>query len=235
MSEKTRVCVVTGVGPGHGASFSRRFAAAGYRVAMLARSEERLRELEAKIPGAKGYATDVGDAHAVGKTFARVRADLGPVDVLVHNAGSGSFGSFLDTKPDSFEQAWRINALGLLLCGQEAVKDMLNAGRGAVIVIGATASLRGGAGTAAFAPAKAAQRSLAQSMARSLGPQGIHVGYVVVDGVIDMPRTRQLLRDRPDDFFLKPDEIADTVYHLVEQDRSAWTFELDLRPYGEKF
>ena len=112
---------------------------------------------------------------------------------------------------------------------------MLNAGRGSVIVIGATASLRGGAGTAAFAPAKAAQRSLAQSMARSLGPQGIHVGYVVVDGVIDMPRTRQLLRDRPDDFFLKPDEIADTVYHLVEQDRSAWTFELDLRPFGEKF
>ncbi len=235
MSEKTRVCVVTGVGPGNGASFSRRFAAAGYQVAMLARSEERLRELEAQIPGAKGYATDVGDADAVGKTFARVRADLGPVDVLVHNAGSGSFGSFLDTKPDSFEQAWRINALGLLLCGQEAVKDMLNAGRGSVIVIGATASLRGGAGTAAFAPAKAAQRSLAQSMARSLGPQDIHVGYVVVDGVIDMPRTRQLLRDRPDDFFLKPDEIADTVYHLVEQDRSAWTFELDLRPYGEKF
>ncbi len=235
MSEKTRACVVTGVGPGNGASLSRRFAAAGYRVAMLARSEERLRELEAQIPGAKGYVTDVGDADAVRATFERIRADLGPVDVLVHNAGSGSFGSFLDTKPDAFEQAWRINALGLLLCGQEAVKDMLNAGRGAVIVIGATASLRGGAGTAAFAPAKAAQRSLAQSMARSLGPQGIHVGYVVVDGVIDMPRTRQLLRDRPDDFFLKADEIAESVYHLVEQDRSAWTFELDLRPFGEKF
>ena len=235
MSEKTRVCVVTGVGPGNGASLSRRFAAAGYRVAMLARSEERLRELEAKIPGAKGYATDVGDAGAVSKTFARVRADLGPVDVLLHNAGSGTFGSFLETKPDTFEQAWRINALGLLLCGQEAVKDMLNAGRGAVIVTGATASLRGGAGFAAFAPAKAAQRSLAESMARSLGPQGIHVAYVIVDGVIDIPRTRQALRDRPDEFFLKPDQIAETVLHLVEQDRSAWTFELDLRPFGEKF
>ncbi len=235
MSEKTRVCVVTGVGPGNGASFSRRFAAAGYRVAMLARSEERLRELEAQIPGAKGYASDVADAAAVDKTFARIRADLGPVDVLVHNAGSGTFGSFLDTQPDAFEQAWRVNALGLLLCGQQAVKDMLNAGRGSVIVIGATASLRGGAGTAAFAPAKAAQRSLAQSMARSLGPQGIHVGYVVVDGVIDIPRTRAFLRDRPDEFFLKPDEVAESVYHLVEQDRSAWTFELDLRPFGEKF
>ncbi len=235
MSEKTRVCVVTGVGPGNGASLSRRFAAAGYRVAMLARSEERLRELEAKIPGAKGYATDVGDAGAVSKTFARVRADLGPVDVLLHNAGSGTFGSFLETQPGTFEQAWRINALGLLLCGQEAVKDMLNAGRGAVIVTGATASLRGGAGFAAFAPAKAAQRSLAESMARSLGPQGIHVAYVIVDGVIDIPRTRQALRDRPDEFFLQPDRIAETVLHLVEQDRSAWTFELDLRPYGEKF
>ncbi len=235
MSAEGRVCVVTGIGPGNGASLSRRFAAAGYQVAMLARSLERLRELEAQIPGAKGYATDVGSAEQVGKTFARIRADLGPVDVLVHNAGSGAFSSFLDTKPEVFEQAWRTNALGLLLCGQEAVKDMQSAGRGAVIVIGATASLRGGAGTAAFAPAKAAQRSLAQSMARSLGPQGIHVAYVIVDGVIDIPRTRQLLRDKPDDFFLKPDHIADTVFHLVEQERSAWTFELDLRPFGEKF
>ncbi len=235
MSEKTRACVVTGVGPGNGASLSRRFAAAGYRVAMLARSEERLRELEAQIPGAKGYVTDVGDADAVRATFERIRADLGPVDVLVHNAGSGTFGSFLDTKPETFEQAWRINALGLLLCGQQAVKDMLGAGRCAVIVTGATASLRGGAGFAAFAPAKAAQRSLAESMARSLGPQGIHVAYVIVDGVIDIPRTRQALRDRPDEFFLQPDQIAETVLHLVEQDRSAWTFELDLRPYGEKF
>ncbi len=235
MSEKMRVCVVTGVGPGNGASFSRSFAAAGYQVAMLARSQERLSEFEVQIPGAKGYATDVGEADAVRETFARIRADLGPVDVLVHNAGSGTFGSFLDTKPETFEQAWRINALGLLLCGQEAVKDMLNAGRGAVIVTGATASLRGGAGFAAFAPAKAAQRSLAESMARSLGPQGIHVAYVIVDGVIDIPRTRQALRDRPDEFFLQPDRIAETVLHLVEQDRSAWTFELDLRPYGEKF
>jgi len=235
MSKQTRVCVVTGVGPGNGASFSRRFAAAGYRVAMLARSREALREFENQIPDARGYAVDVADAQAVSDAFSRIRADLGPVDVLVHNAGSGTFGSFLDMKPEVFEAAWRTNALGLLLCGQEAVKDMLSAGHGSVIVIGATAALRGGAGFAAFAPAKAAQRSLAESMARSLGPQGIHVAYVIVDGVIDIPRTRQALRDRPDEFFLKPDQIAETVQHLVEQDRSAWTFELDLRPFGEKF
>jgi NAD(P)-dependent dehydrogenase (short-subunit alcohol dehydrogenase family) len=188
----TRVCVVTGAGPGNGAAFSRRFAAEGYRVAMLARSEDRLRELETQIPGAKGYVADVGDPDAVRDSFTRIRADLGPVDVLVHNAGR-------------------------------------------VIVIGATASVRGGAGFAGFAPAKAAQRILAQSMARSLGPQGIHVAYVVIDGVIDIPRTRQALPDKPDEFFLKPDRIADTVLHLVQQDPSAWTFELDLRPFGERF
>ena len=100
---------------------------------------------------------------------------------------------------------------------------------------GATASLRGGAGTAAFASAKAAQRSLAQSMARSLGPVGIHVAYVVIDGVIDIPRIRGFFKDKPDDFFLKPDDIADTVYHLATQPRSAWSFEVDVRPFGEKW
>jgi NAD(P)-dependent dehydrogenase (short-subunit alcohol dehydrogenase family) len=229
------VCVITGVGPGNGAAFSRRFAAAGYRVAMLARSDEVLRELEGAVPNTTGYVVDVADAASVQTGFARLRADLGPVRVLIHNAGSGAFGTFLHTTPDIFEYAWRVNALGLLLCGQEASKDMLAGGGGAIVVTGATASLRGGANFAAFAPAKAAQRALAQSMARSLGPQGIHVALVVVDGVIDIPRTRGMLPDRPDDSFLKPDHIAETVLHLVEQDRSAWTFELDLRPFGERW
>ena len=229
------VCVVTGVGPGNGCAFSERFAREGYRVAMLARSVEALADFEARIEGARGYACDVGDAEAVRECFARLRADLGPVDVLVHNAGSGVFASFLDATPEQLEQAWRVNVLGLFLCGREAVADMQKAGRGSIVVSGATASLRGGAATAAFASAKAAQRSLAQSMARQLGPQGIHVALVVIDGVIDIPRTRALLKDRPDEFFLKPDAIADSVYHLATQDRSAWTFELDLRPFGEKW
>jgi NAD(P)-dependent dehydrogenase (short-subunit alcohol dehydrogenase family) len=155
--------------------------------------------------------------------------------VLLHNAGSGLFGAFEDVTPESFEASWRTNALGLLLLGKQVVPDMLRAGGGVIVVTGATAALRGGAGFAAFAPAKAAQRSLAQSMARSLGPKGIHVAYVVVDGVIDIPRTRALLKDRPDSFFLRPDAIAESVLHLVRQDRSAWTFELDLRPFGEKW
>lgn len=230
-----RVCVVTGVGPGNGAAFSRRFAAEGYRVAMLARTAERLAELEASIPGSRGFATDVGDPQMVGETFARIRHELGPVDVLLHNAGSGVFSSFFETSPDQLENSWRTNTLALLLCGQEAATDMKQAGRGAIIVSGATASLRGGAATTAFASAKAAQRSLAQSMARSLGPLGIHVAYVVIDGVIDIPRTRAMLKDRPDEFFLRPEQIADTVYHLAHQDPSAWSFEVDVRPFGEKW
>src|SRR5215470_6679588 len=217
------VCAITGVGPGNGAAFTRCFAKAGYRVAMLARSEDRLRDLAAAIPNSKGYAVDVADAESVRAGFARIRAELGPVDVLLYNAGSGAFGDFQHTTPDLFEYAWRVNALGLLLCGQAVVPDMLAAGRGAVIVTGATASLRGGANFAAFAPAKAAQRALAQSMSRSLGPQGVHVALVIVDGVIDIPATRGMLPNRPTEAFLSPDAIADTVFHLVQQPRSAWT------------
>ncbi|MEE8558003.1 MAG: SDR family NAD(P)-dependent oxidoreductase [Myxococcota bacterium] len=231
----SRVCVVAGVGPGNGASFSRRFAREGYRVAMLARNADRLRELEAQIPESVGYALDVGDPVAVEQTFERIRSDLGPVNVLLHNAGGGRFSAFMDTTPEVFEESWRTNTLSLLLCGQAVVPDMLNRGGGAIVVTGATASVRGGGNFAGFAPAKAGQRILAQSMARSLGPQGIHVAYVIVDGVIDMPRTRGFFADRPDDFFLRPDAIADTIYYVAHQDRSAWTHEVDVRPFGEKW
>ena len=229
------VCVVTGVGPGNGAACARRFAGAGWRVAMLARSADKLRALESAIPGAHGFPADVADAASVQEAFARVRRELGPVDALVHNAGNAAFGGFLEITAEALESAWRVNTLSLFLCGREAASDMLSRGSGAIVVIGATASLRGGAGFAAFAPAKGAQRLLAQSMARSLGPRGVHVAYVVVDGVIDTPSTRGFFRDRPDDFFLKPDSIAESVFHVATQERSAWTFELDLRPYAEKW
>ena len=233
MNEK--VCLVAGVGPGNGTALSRKFSDLGYRVAMLARTRERLEELEAQIPRSKGYAVDIGDADAVSAACSEIRQDLGPIDVLVHNAGSGSFSSFMDTDPAKLEQGFRTNTLSLLLLGQQVVPDMLNAGGGSIVVIGATASIRGGAAFAGFAPSKAAQRSLAQSMARSLGPQGIHVAYVIIDGVIDIPRTRGFFKDKPDEFFLRPDAIADTVAQLAQQDRSAWTFELDLRPFSEKW
>ncbi len=236
MSEpKKGVCVVTGVGPGTGAALCRRFAAGGYSVAMLARSEDRLRELESEIEGSRAYPTDVTDPAAIRATFAKIRSEVGPVEVLLHNAGNASFGDFSSVTEDQFEAAWRINALALLVCGQEAARDMVERGSGAILVTGATASLRGGESFAAFAPAKAAQRSLAQSMARNLGAKGVHVAYVVVDGVIDMPTTRQFMPDRPDEKFLAPGSIADTFFHLAHQEKSAWTFELDLRPHGESW
>jgi len=231
MSDK--VCVVTGVGPGLGAALSKRFASSGYTVAMLARSAGRLEQLERDVPGTHGFACDVTDPAAVKETCARIRRDLGDVEVLLHNAGSGVFAPFLQTSPEQFEASWRVNAYALLLLGHELVPPMLERGHGTIVATGATSAWRGGANFAAFAPAKAAQRSLAQSMARSLGQKGIHVAYLIVDGVIDVPNTRKLFPDRPDEFFLAPDAIAATAHALVHQDRSAWTFELDVRPFGE--
>ncbi len=230
-----RICVVAGVGPGNGTALSRKFAAEGYSVAMLARSEERLHSLEKEISGATGYAVDIGDRRQVLEVIARITRELGPVNVLVHNAAAGAFNSFMDAEPATLELTFRTNVMSLLHLGQAVVPDMLKAGRGDIVVIGNTSAWRGSANFAAFAPTKAAQRILAQSMARSLGPQEIHVAYVVVDAVIDVPWTRKLNPKQPDEFFCQPEEIAESVYHLTQQKRSAWTFEMDLRPFGEKW
>jgi len=229
------VCVVTGVGPGTGLAVVRRFVAGGYAVAMMARSAEALGTFARETPGTHPIPADVGSPASVEAAFARVRSELGAPSVLVHNAGNAVFGSVLDVTEANFEAAWRVNAHGLFLTARAVLPDMLAAGRGAIIVTGATASWRGGAAFAAFASAKAAQRVLAESMARSLGPRGIHVAYVVIDGVIDMPTTRAFFADKPDEFFLRPEAIADTYFYLAGQDRSAWTFEADLRPFGEKW
>jgi NAD(P)-dependent dehydrogenase (short-subunit alcohol dehydrogenase family) len=233
MSEK--VCVVAGAGPGTGAALSRRFAAGGYRVAMLARNSERLAALEREIEGSRGYAVDVTDAAAVSAVVERIGADLGTPSVLLHNAVAGQFGEFLDVKPESLEWTFRTNVLSLMLLGQVIAPRMLDAGGGAIIVTGNTSAWRGAASFAAFAPSKAAQRILAQSMARSLGPKGIHVAYVVIDAVIDVPWTRQAFASKPDEFFASPRGIAETVFQVAHQHRSAWTFEVDLRPFGEKW
>jgi NAD(P)-dependent dehydrogenase (short-subunit alcohol dehydrogenase family) len=230
-----KVCIVAGVGPGTGAALSRRFAAGGYRVAMLARDEQRLAALEREIDGSRGYAVDVTDATRVKEVVDRVHAEMGSASVLVHNAVSGAFAEFLDVAPAVLEGTLRTNVLSLLLLGQAVVPQMIASGGGAIVVTGNTSAWRGSANFAAFAPSKAAQRILAQSMARSLGPKGIHVAYVVIDAVIDVPWTRQAFAGKPDEFFARPDAIADTVYHVAHQDRSAWTFEVDLRPFGERW
>jgi NAD(P)-dependent dehydrogenase (short-subunit alcohol dehydrogenase family) len=235
MTERKPVAVVAGVGPGNGAALARRFAAAGYAVAMLARSRKTLDTLEAEIDGACGYECDVASADGVEKTFAAIRADLGEVGVLLYNAGSGVFAGVETITPEQFEKAWRVNAYGALLCSRQVIPAMKAAGSGAIIFIGATASRRGGPRSAAFAPAKAAQRSLAESMARSLWPSGIHVALIVVDGVVDLPRTRQAMPDKPERFFIKPSGVAETAFQLTRQDPSAWSFEVEARPFGENW
>ena len=230
-----KVCIVAGVGPGTGAALSRRFAAGGYRVAMLARDEQRLAALEREIAGSRGYAVDVTDAERVQEIVERVHAEMGPASVLVHNAVSGAFAEFLDVAPAVLEGTLRTNVLSLLLLGQAVVPQMLGSGGGAIVVTGNTSAWRGSANFAAFAPSKAAQRILAQSMARSLGPKGIHVAYVVVDAVIDVPWTRQMFGGKPDDFFIQPAAIADEVFHVAHQERSAWSFDVELRPFGESW
>jgi NAD(P)-dependent dehydrogenase (short-subunit alcohol dehydrogenase family) len=229
------VCVVVGVGPGNGAALARRFHAEGYAVAMLARSTELSAALARELPGARAYACDVADGAAVERTFAAVAAELGPVDVLVYNAGSGVWGTVEEITPEQFQDAWRVNTLGAFLASKQVIGSMKKAGRGSIVFIGATASRRGNVKTAAFAPAKAAQRSLAESMARDLWPAGIHVAVVILDGVVDLPRTRRMMPDKPDTFFIQPADVADAVFRLTQQPRSTWSFELEARPFGERW
>lgn len=229
------VCAIVGVGPGNGAAFARKFDAKGYQVALLARNKAKLDELAAEFGDARGYRCDVTDVDQIIAVFASIKAEMGPVDVLIYNAGSGVFVTVDETTVEDFERAWRINTLGLLIAAQQVLPDMRSAGRGNIIVTGATASLRGNIQTAPFAPAKAAQRSLAQSIAKHAGPDGVHVSYVILDGGVDFPGMRERMSDLPDDGLLKPDEIADAYFFLSQQGKSAWTFELDLRPYVEKW
>ena len=227
------VCVVVGVGPGNGAAFVRRFAEEGYRVAMIARSSGVMDALAAELPVARPFICDIGDEAAVESTFAQIASDLGPVDTLVYNAGKGVWGAADEVSLEDFETAWRTNVLGAFVAARCVMPAMKQRGSGQILLIGATASLRGGAKTAAFASAKAAQRSLAQSLARQLWPAGIHVALVIVDGIVDEPFMRAKLADRPDEFFVKPEDIADTLMQLVWQRRSAWSFEVEARPFGE--
>ena len=231
----SKLCVITGVGAGNGASFSRRFTREGYRVVMLARNLAYLETLAKEIPGSVAMECDVRDPGAIQQVFARIHEEIGTVDTLIYNAGAGEWASIMDTSLEGMESSWATNTLGLVACAQQVIPSMTEKGEGSIMVIGATASLRGGAQSTAFASAKAAQRSVAQSMARDLGPKGIHVGYLIIDGIIDIERTRERFPDRADDFFMQPDAIADSVYALTQQDRSAWAFEIDLRPYGEKW
>ena len=157
--------------------------------------------------------------------------------VLINNAVSfdSLLENFLDIDPAMLEHHFKVNTMGLLYCARAVTPLMLEAGCGAIMATGNTSARRGQSNFAAFAPSKSAQRILTESIARTLGSQGIHVSFILIDGGIDMPFARELLPDKPDEFFIKTSAIADTIFSIVHQDRSGWTFELDLRPFGEEW
>lgn len=246
MSE--RVCLVTGVGGATGASIARRFARDGYRVAMLARNAARLQRLEREISGSKAYVCDVGDLDALGACIAMVKRDLGSPAVVVHNAVSETFATFLEGDPAALERNFRVNTTALLHLARSCAPDMVEAGGGAIVVTGNTASLRGKPNYALFAPTKAAQRVLAEALARDLGPKRIHVAYLMIDAVIDAAWLSESGRARPawaeppagwphsrDEYFAQPDAIAGEVFHLAHQHPSAWTFDYTIRPFAERW
>ena len=236
MAESKPVAVITGVGPGLGASLARRFAQGGYAVAINARRAEYLHALAEEIRADGGEVlevpADMEDRAQIEAAFQTVREQLGPPDVLLYNAGNGVLGTVLDITPEQYESMWRVNGLGAFISAKAVVPDMVERGSGTILFTGATAGVKAGAKSIAFGSAKFAMRGLMQSLARDLGPKGIHVAWINVDGFIDIPG-----RDVPftPEEMLKPEAIAETYWHVAHQDRSAWTTELEVRPFQEKF
>ncbi len=233
MSE-TETALIVGAGPGLGAALARRFKAAGMTVAVARRQADQMRALAQEIDG-HAFACDATDADAVAALFEEVVAALGPPDLVVYNSGAFRPGSVLEIEARDFEACWRVGCLGGFLVGQQAARIMAERGHGSILFTGATASLRGGANFANLAVGKFGLRALAQSLARELGPRGVHVAHVIIDGQIRSERNLQLQKERPADGLLDPAAIAEAYYQLHRQPRSAWTQELDLRPWVEKF
>jgi NAD(P)-dependent dehydrogenase (short-subunit alcohol dehydrogenase family) len=227
------LAIVTGVGLGTGSALVRRFQEGGYQVAMLARTAERLNALEGEMADVFAVPCDVSDPDALHAALEQIETRAGPPKVVIHNAIGGAFANFLDLDLAIFERNLRVNVMALMHLGRWAAPRMEAAGGGALIVTGNTSAERGKANFAGFAPTKAAQRILAESMARTMGPRGVHVAYLVIDASIDLPWQRQMQPDKPDDFFCRPADIADEVWHLAHQPRSAWSFRSEVRPFAE--
>jgi NAD(P)-dependent dehydrogenase (short-subunit alcohol dehydrogenase family) len=230
--------VVVGVGEGLGMALAQRFAA-GYKVALIARSPEVIGKTAAEIKSAGGVALSVqSDATIeadIATAYERIKRELGPIEIMIYNGGRRPMGRLMDTTPKVFEETWRVHTLGAFLWSRQVVPEMLARSSGTILITGATAGIRPWPTSAGFAPAKFAVRGLAEVMSRDLHPQGVHVAYVNVDGGIDMPMLRKFRPDTKDEDLLKPSAIAEAFWYLAHQDRSAWSHELDVRPFKEKF
>ena len=237
----TKVALIVGAGDATGGAIARRFAREGYVTCVTRRFVEHLEPLveHMRASGAEVHAfgSDARDEQAVSTLFQHIEQEIAPIEVVVFNIGANVRFGITETTGRVYRKVWEQAALGGFLVGREAARVMLPRGHGSILFTGATASLRGGSGFSAFAGAKHALRALAQSMARELGPQGIHVAHVVIDGAIDTAwiktnfPERYKLKDR--DGIVSPDAIADSYWMLHQQPRNAWTHELDLRPWIE--
>lgn len=227
------VCLITGVGPGTGTALVQRFVEGGYRVAMLARDQDRLQKLASTIPDAHEFACDVTAPRLFEAAIAAATQQLGAPDVVIHNAVAGAVGDFLEIDPEALAENFAVNTLALLHLARMTVPNMLKQGRGALLCTGNTSAYRGKSRFAGFAPSKAAQRILMESIARRVGPEGVHAAYIAIDAVIDVPWTRERLANKPDSYFTKPNDIAEECFRIAHQPRSAWSFQVELRPFGE--
>jgi NAD(P)-dependent dehydrogenase (short-subunit alcohol dehydrogenase family) len=231
--------IVAGVGPGLGSSLARALAREGFAVGLLSRRAESSEPVAAAIKAQSGQAivipTDVTDRKQALAAVERVRAGLGPVTALAYNASGFSRGPFLELDPEVIRQSFEVGAMGAVHLAQAVIPDMLKARHGFIALTGATASLRGRVGFAPLAIGKSSLRILGQALAREFHPQGIHVVHVIVDGQIETPRLRGREPSRPPDTTIPPDAIAAAVVHAYKQPKNAWTHELDIRPYAEKF
>jgi NAD(P)-dependent dehydrogenase (short-subunit alcohol dehydrogenase family) len=242
-STQPRVALIVGAGDATGSAIARRFAREGFTACLTRRSADKLEPLVQSLHAeglvAHGFASDARKEEDVVALIARVEAELGPIEAFVFNIGANVPCSILDETARKYFKIWEMACLGGFLNGREVARRMVKRGRGTIIFTGATASLRGSSGFAAFAGAKHALRALAQSMARELGPQGVHVAHVVVDGAIDTEFIRSNFPQRyamkEQGGILNPEHIADNYWHLHKQPRDAWTFELDLRPWMENW
>lgn len=233
MSKK--VALVTGVGPGTGSSIARRFSDGGYKVAMIARDKERLKSLEDELEDSKGYSCELRNQEYLNSTVDNIIKDFGYPDVFIHNAVRGTRGNFLEFTSEELQSNFDINVLALHRIAQKVAPEMIKKGKGAIIVTGNTSAHRGKANFGGTASTKAAQKILTESFARYLNPKGIHVAYITIDAAIDLEWTRKAWPDKPDDFFIQPDDIASEVWHITHQSKSAWTFDHWLRPFGENW
>ena len=233
MSKK--IALITGVGPGTGSSIARRFSDGGYKVAMIARDKERLKSLEDELEDSKGYSCELRNQEYLNSTIDNIIKDFGYPDVFIHNAVRGTRGNFLEFTSEELQSNFDINVIALHRIAQKVAPEMIKKGKGAIIVTGNTSAHRGKANFGGTASTKAAQKILTESFARYLNPKGIHVAYITIDAAIDLEWTRKAWPDKPDDFFIQPDDIASEVWHITHQSKSAWTFDHWLRPFGENW